>query len=263
MEAKYGAKVIATHAAAIGTMNMITTVFLHRGETHGAIEVGKPVREFARFGTWLLSGMKPREWVGVHRRHHEETDQAGDPHSPVQNGRFGVPKVFIGNGLYYYKKAAKDLSEDEIPEHLKPDKIDRILYDKGWLGQVALFGLFTALHKGNAKKGAISAGLHSLLVHDVMGLSGGGFVNAMLHRGEGNVISTLVNEPKPNEDGTFTINSSRAAAFATFGEGNHHNHHEHQGRLRFNESNILDIGGFVAEKLIQYGLASAGTGPRK
>lgn len=263
MEKKQAAKVVGAHAAAIGTMNMITTVFLHRGETHGSIEVGQPVREFSRFGTWLLSGMKPREWVGVHRRHHAEADQEGDPHSPVQNGRFGVAKVFIGNGLHYYRKAAKQLTEEEIPEHLKPDRKDKLIYDKGWMGQVALLGLFTALHKGDAKKGALSAGAHSLLVHDVMGLSGGGFVNSVLHRGQGKLFSTLVNEPTPNPDGTFTVNSSLPAAVATFGEGNHHNHHNDQSNLRFHTSTTRDIGGFVADKLIQFGLAQPGKGPRK
>lgn len=256
-------KVVAAHAAAIGAMNMITTVFLHRGETHGSIEVGKPVREVSRFGTWLLSGMKPREWVGVHRRHHAETDLAGDPHSPVQNGRFGVAKVFIGNGLHYYRKAAKELQPSDIPQHLQPDWKDRLLYDRGLVGQVALFGLFTALHRGNPKHGAASLAAHSLLVHDVLALSGGGFVNAALHRGKGHVLSTLVRQPEPFEDGSFTVNGGHIATIATFGEGSHHNHHLDQGSLRFNETPILDIGGVVAERLIDMGLATPGTGPRR
>lgn len=256
------AKVTAAHAAAIGGINMITTVFLHRGETHGSIEVGKPVREVARAGTWLLSGMKPREWVGVHRRHHAETDLEGDPHSPVQNGRFGVAKVFIGNGLHFYRKAARELTPEDIPQHLQPDWKDKLLYDRGWIGQVALFGLFTRLHQGNKKRAIASLALQNLLVHDVLALSGGGFVNSALHRGQGTVLSTLVREPIPFEDGTYTVNSGPAAAIATFGEGSHANHHHHQGSLRFHPDGWRDIGGVVAEGLIKVGLAQPGTGPR-
>lgn len=256
------ARTVAAHGAAIGAMNMITTVFLHRGETHGSIEVSKPVREVARFGTWLLSGMKPREWVGVHRKHHAETDLEGDPHSPVQNGRFGVLKVFAGNGLHYYRKAAKELTPEDIPRHLQPDAKDRILYDRGLLGQVALFGLFTAVHRGNTKRGAMSLAAHSLLVHDVLALSGGGFVNAMLHRGKGPLADTLVTEPEPFPDGTYTVNAGPIATVATFGEGSHRNHHANQGSLRFNDRPWLDLGGVAAEGLIKLGLAQPGTGPR-
>lgn len=262
MEKKQAVKTVAAHGAAIGAMNMITTVFLHRGETHGSIEVGQPVREVARFGTWLLSGMKPREWVGVHRKHHAETDLEGDPHSPVQNGQFGVMKVFIGNGLHFYRKAAKELAAADIPKHLEPDAMDRLLYDKGILGQVALFGLFTALHRGNPRRGAVSLAAHSLLVHDVLALSGGGFVNAMLHRGKGNLLKTLVAEPEPFDDGSYTVNSGPLAAVATFGEGSHDNHHNHQDSLRFHPKWYMDIGGVAAEALIKSGLAKPGTGPR-
>src|SRR5438105_3671063 len=81
----------------IGAMLATTTVFLHRAETHEAITLKPAPRMAARAITWIASGMKPREWVGVHRRHHELTDQPGDPHSPAQNGRFGVLKVLAGN----------------------------------------------------------------------------------------------------------------------------------------------------------------------
>jgi stearoyl-CoA desaturase (delta-9 desaturase) len=206
--------------------------------------------------------MKPREWVGVHRKHHAETDLEGDPHSPVQNGRFGVLKVFVGNGLYHYRKAAKQVTPADYPQHLQPDKMDRILYDRGWLGQAALFGLFTTLHKGNAKRGAASLALQNVLIHDALGISGGGFVNAMLHRGKGSIPHTLVNEPEPFEDGTFVINATPIPTMLMAGEGSHRNHHEHQESLRFNDNPWLDPGGVFGQVLIKVGLAKPGNGPR-
>src|SRR3712207_8656461 len=37
---------------------------------------------FMRFGTWMLTSISPREWVAVHRKHHNFSDVEGDPHSP-------------------------------------------------------------------------------------------------------------------------------------------------------------------------------------
>ena len=250
-------KTVAAHGAAVGAMNMITTVFLHRGETHGAIEVKRPVREVARFGTWLLSGMKPREWVGVHLAHHADEDGPSDPHSPAQNGRFGVLKVGIGNGLYYYRQKAKTLTPADYPEHLQPDWKDKLLYDRGLVGQAAMFGLYRWLHKGDNKKAAAS-----LLVHDGLMLAGGAFVNSWLHRGQNDGVCALVEEPVPDANGDFTRNSNILGDLATFGEGEHYNHHDDQSSLRFHESNVRDLGGFVAEELIRVGLADPGTGPR-
>ena len=188
--------------------------------------------------------MKPREWVGVHRKHHAETDQPGDPHSPFQQGKFGVVKVFVGNGLHYYKQAAKELGPEEIPQHLQPDRMDKLVYDHGIAGQVALFGLFAAVHKGSKTKGALSLAAHSLLVHDALSLSGGGYVNSWLHRGAGTFREALFGEPKPYEDGTFVNNAGPIATALTVGEGKHRNHHEAVTEMFFDpRGGIHDIGG--------------------
>ena len=104
----------AAAAVSVESMTMLSTLYLHRGETHGAIKFGKTVRTVGRVGTWMLSGMKPREWVGVHLKHHAKEDKSGDPHSPVQNGRFGVTKVLLGN-VGMYKRPAKQLQPGDYP----------------------------------------------------------------------------------------------------------------------------------------------------
>src|SRR5215475_14057107 len=62
--------------------NLATTVYLHRELAHRAIRLRAPLNAFFRVVVWLTVGIKPREWVAVHRKHHAFTDVEGDPHSP-------------------------------------------------------------------------------------------------------------------------------------------------------------------------------------
>jgi stearoyl-CoA desaturase (delta-9 desaturase) len=57
-----------------------------------------------RFWLWLTTGMVTKEWVAIHRKHHQKTDVEGDPHSPHV---FGIWTV-ICKGALLYKSAAKD-----------------------------------------------------------------------------------------------------------------------------------------------------------
>src|SRR6185295_17513080 len=81
-----------------------TTVYLHRTLTHRAMSVSPVVALPSRFIIWVTTGMRPREWVAVHRKHHAATDTPEDPHSPKVVGFW---RVQLGNvGLY--KKVAAD-----------------------------------------------------------------------------------------------------------------------------------------------------------
>ena len=65
-----------------------STVFLHRGLAHKAVTFKRPVTETFRLLVWITTGIRPRQWVAVHRKHHAFTDIEGDPHSPVLLGWF-------------------------------------------------------------------------------------------------------------------------------------------------------------------------------
>ena len=49
---------------------------------------------------WMTTGIRPRQWVAVHRKHHAYTDDPGDPHSPVLDGYLTVQ---LANALLYRK----------------------------------------------------------------------------------------------------------------------------------------------------------------
>ena len=80
------------------------TLYLHRSQAHRGVEFHPVVAHFFRFWLWLTTGMVTRQWVAVHRKHHQYSDVEGDPHSPHV---FGIWTVFT-KGAYLYHLASKD-----------------------------------------------------------------------------------------------------------------------------------------------------------
>ena len=93
---------------------LVTTVYLHRGLTHRALTM-HPVAAFPlRVVLWITTGIRPREWAGVHRHHHAALDTVGDPHSPAVRG---TSRVLLTN-ILMYRNAAKN-----------PALVDRYTHD--------------------------------------------------------------------------------------------------------------------------------------
>jgi stearoyl-CoA desaturase (delta-9 desaturase) len=57
-----------------------------------------------RFWLWLTTGMVTKQWVAIHRKHHQASDTESDPHSPKI---YGIWRVLFG-GAFLYHKASKD-----------------------------------------------------------------------------------------------------------------------------------------------------------
>jgi stearoyl-CoA desaturase (delta-9 desaturase) len=81
-----------------------TTIYLHRTLTHRGLDVREPLATLMHLHLSLFTGIVPREWVAVHRKHHQFSDKEGDPHSPYLEGLW---TVFFGN-VYFYRKTAND-----------------------------------------------------------------------------------------------------------------------------------------------------------
>jgi len=113
------------------------TLFLHRGQAHRGIEFTKPTEHFIRFWLWLTTGMVTKDWVAIHRKHHQKTDVEGDPHSPHLEGIWSV----LFSGVYYYILASKD--RDMIQKYgvgTPDDWVEKNIYSK-----YAFAGVFTLL----------------------------------------------------------------------------------------------------------------------
>jgi len=101
------------------------TLYLHRSQAHRGVTFHPVVAHFMRFWLFLTTGMVTAEWVAVHRRHHQKSDQQGDPHSPQV---YGIVRVLFGGALLY-KQAAKDrVMVKQLSTGTPDDWIERNLY---------------------------------------------------------------------------------------------------------------------------------------
>ena len=83
---------------------LCVTLYLHRCQTHRAITIHPVVSHMMRFWLWLTTAMVTKQWVAIHRKHHQHSDVVGDPHSPKI---FGIKNILL-RGVYYYYLGAKD-----------------------------------------------------------------------------------------------------------------------------------------------------------
>jgi stearoyl-CoA desaturase (Delta-9 desaturase) len=181
---------------------LLTTVWLHRTLSHRAMSVRPGVTWTFRVLIWITTGIRPRQWVAVHRKHHAHTDVTGDPHSPVLEGFAAVQ--FNNVGLY--RRVAKNPMEVErYARDIRPDRWDRLFFDH------ALFGLSVGVGILVLTLGWRAA-LVAAAVHTVSYLLLNAAVNAVGH--------TFGSQPYDNP-----ARNSRWLALVTMGEGNHNNHH--------------------------------------
>jgi stearoyl-CoA desaturase (delta-9 desaturase) len=181
---------------------LVTTVYLHRTLSHRALTMSPFLSGVMRALLWITTGIKPRQWVAVHRKHHAHTDAAGDPHSPVLEG---FAAVQLGNVVMYRRAARDPAVVARYARDLPPDGWDRALFDHSLVGLGIGVGLL-CLALG------WQWGLMAAAVHTVAYLLLNAAVNAVGHRfGR-----------RPYEGHAA---NSRWLAWLTAGEGHHSNHH--------------------------------------
>ncbi|MDP9425787.1 MAG: fatty acid desaturase [Actinomycetota bacterium] len=189
---------------------LITTVYLHRVLSHKSIELHPAATTFMRFGTWMLTSISPREWVAVHRKHHNFSDEEGDPHSPHIEGYW---KIMLANVYYYRREAENDDTMEKYAADLPFDKLDRVLLRRGTLG-FSLTGVILAWIMGT-KPGLVAWA--TLAATYLM-------LNAAIN-GAGHTFG----EKSFENDAT----NLKLLALITFGEGLHNNHHARPAAPRF------------------------------
>ncbi len=182
--------------------NVCTTVYLHRALAHRALTISKPVGAVFRVLTWITTGIRPRQWVAVHRKHHAFTDVEGDPHSPVL---LGWMQVQMKNVKLYRAEAQNPATLSRYAKDLPRTTVDRVLFDRALLG-LAIGLVILVLAFGWV------AGLLAAFVHVNLYLGGSAAVNAIGHH--------FGRRPYPNSAGNL-----QWLAFITAGEGLHNNHH--------------------------------------
>ena len=119
------------------------TLYLHRSQAHKSVTFHPVVEHFMRFWLWMTTGMITKQWVAIHRKHHQYSDQPGDPHSPHV---FGIWNIFL-RGVYYYYVGAKDARMTVTYGKGTPDDwIERNIYTRhNYLGVVLMLAIDIAL----------------------------------------------------------------------------------------------------------------------
>ena len=117
---------IMAYACSAHLTVLSVSLYLHRHQTHQSIGVMHPVlSHFFRFWLYLTTGMRTKEWVAVHRKHHATVDTSEDPHSPYTRGLWRV--VFFGVWLYR-KEAGNHETVERYGKHTPDDWIERHIY---------------------------------------------------------------------------------------------------------------------------------------
>ena len=182
--------------------NVATTIFLHRAMSHRALTLSPVAAVGFRLIVWITTGIRPRQWVAVHRKHHAFTDVDGDPHSPVLLGW----KTVQARNVALYRRCAGDPSTlGRYAKDIPQTTLDRLLFDRTIVGLTV--GITTlCLVFG------VWVGLAASIVHVNLYLGGSAAVNAIGHH--------FGRRPYDNGAGNL-----QWLAFLTAGEGLHNNHH--------------------------------------
>lgn len=211
-----------------------TSIYLHRSLSHRALSLGPRVQMVFRVLIWITTGIRPRQWVGVHRKHHAFTDVPGDPHSPVL---LGFWRVQLANAALYRKVARDGVTVQRYARDLPPDRWDKIFFDHAIFGLSIGIGIL-CLSLG-WELGLIAAGVHA-----VSYLALNAAINAVGH--------SFGRKSYPN-----TAFNNQWLAFITGGEGLHNNHHAAptSAKLALGRRE-LDPGWWVVRAMVRLKLAT-------
>jgi len=193
------------------TAVIATSIYLHRALAHRSLHL-HPIGDVAfRVALWLTTGQCRQQWVAVHRKHHAFTDRPGDPHSPRL---LGFWRVQLFNVAYYLREARNTKTLEAFAPDLRPDRLDRLLFSRGFLGLgvgLSLLCMLMGLWPGLIA-GLTHAGLYVFVMAPL--------INALGHwRGTKNYENTAYNW--------------RLLAWITGGESLHNNHHAHPRAAKF------------------------------
>jgi stearoyl-CoA desaturase (delta-9 desaturase) len=220
----WGGMVDARDLAIMAVMYLFTgfgiTVGYHRLLTHRSFETSKPMRAmFAIAGSMSVQGA-PIHWVADHRKHHDFSDEQGDPHSPHTHdipGWRGVVTGWWHSHTGWLFDRAERASASRYARDLRDEPMMRKI-DKWFFGWVLLGLAIPAaagyLHSGFEWTAAATAVLWGGLVRVFLQHHATWSVNSICHMyGE-----------RPFETGDQSRNNW-AVAVVALGEGWHHNHH--------------------------------------
>ena len=215
---------VALHAGAIAALFFFTTkAFLiamclwwvagslgigigyHRLLTHRSFKTSKWVEYCLTICATLALEGGPIFWVATHRKHHQNTDKEGDPHSP-NDGAIWSHIGWLVTGQTMHNDSATLLPL--VPD-LRKDRFHVWISRWHWLPMVGLGVVLFLI-------GGLPFLLWGIFLRTVFGLHSTWLVNSATHMWGSRRFDTA-----------DTSRNSFWVAVLTFGEGWHNNHHAH------------------------------------
>ena len=215
---------VALHAGAIAALFFFTTkAFLiamclwwvagslgigigyHRLLTHRSFKTSKWVEHCLTICATLALEGGPIFWVATHRKHHQNTDKEGDPHSP-NDGAIWSHIGWLVTGQTMHNDSANLLPL--VPD-LRKDRFHVWISRWHWLPMVGLGVVLFLI-------GGLPFLLWGIFFRTVLGLHSTWLVNSATHMWGSRRFDTA-----------DTSRNSFWVAVLTFGEGWHNNHHAH------------------------------------
>ena len=115
------------------------TIFLHRHQTHRALDLHPVISHFFRLWLWLTTGIVTREWVAIHRKHHARVEKEEDPHSPQ---RLGILKVLLEGSELYRQEAGNPETLENYGFQTPDDFLENNLYSRfSYLGIIIMMAI--------------------------------------------------------------------------------------------------------------------------
>jgi len=217
-------------------------VGFHRHFTHRSFKCSRPLQAALAIGG-LMAGQAPLiHWVSTHRRHHETSDTACDPHSPQQTTKGTLGRI---RGVLHAHAGWFFDGKTTNPLHYAPDIVrDSMLRqaDRFYLAWIAL-GMAVPFGFGWIFDGSFTGGLRCLfwagLVRKVLLDHVVFSINSICHT----FGLRRYNTPDNSRNNIYL-------AIPTFGEALHNNHHAAPTSAIFGHAFWeIDLGGYLIRVL--------------
>jgi stearoyl-CoA desaturase (delta-9 desaturase) len=219
------------------------SIFYHRGLAHSAFEMKPSVKEFIqKTGVWV-TGIDPKTWIAMHRKHHEFSDTKNDPHSPVNC------KNPIDMFMVQYKSYARMMVRLIKKDPIASATVENIGFD---VQPIMVKGLWYFPYLLQL---CISI-IIGVLVHPIIGISY--WFGMMSHPVQGWMVNFYGHHSGYQ---TFDLNDNSKnniiVGVLTMGEGFQNNHHKYPNSAKFSIlSKEIDLGYYMCIMARSIGLIS-------
>lgn len=241
---------VLTYVTSVLVIMHVASIYLHRGETHGAVVLQQDLALGCQVFLGIILGVNVANWLGCHGIHHDNADTEADVHSPWFKGFLNV---LVATPWYHQVVVARRGEEVRVAAAgYKPTGFDRLMEKLTipWLNiPVNAFGLLglMAFSVVGWLFDAVWSGASLWLLIAVTCNLLFGLVNSWGHSAK-----------------TMHLKAGRSKDLPWFmflllgGEYKHHQHHLYPGKYCHG---WLDTGGQIIRLLIWLGLARPGVRP--